>query len=77
MEPTKELADAIEHGRFERAMAMSPEEKFFAGGQLFEFACRVTMAGIRDQYPGVSEDEALKILRQRMEKSRQYEERQR
>lgn len=51
MLPTQELADIIARSRFERAMVMSPEEKFFAGGQLFEFACRVTLAGIRDQFP--------------------------
>jgi len=77
MEPNQELADAIERGRFERAMEMSPEEKFFAGGQLFEFACRVTMAGIRDQCPEASDEEVLEVLRGRMEKSRRYEERQR
>lgn len=75
MEPIDQLAKAIERGRFERAMQMSPEEKFFAGGRLFEYACNVTLAGIRNQYPTASEEEILEILRDRMEKSRRFEER--
>lgn len=75
MEPTRELADAIERSRFERAMLMSPEEKFFAGGNLFESACRLTLAGIRAQHPEASDEQVLAILRDRMEKTRRYEER--
>jgi hypothetical protein len=53
---------------------MTPEEKFRAGQQLFEGACRVTLAGIRNQNPGASEEECREILRQRLVLQRRLEE---
>jgi len=35
-----------------RARGMAPEEKFPAGPRLFDDACRVTLDGIRNQFPG-------------------------
>ena len=45
---------------------MTPEEKFWAGQQLFEGACRMTLAGIRNQKPRASEEQCREILRQRL-----------
>jgi len=56
------------------ARAMSPAEKVLAGQQLFEAACRITLAGIRNQNPGVSEQECLEILRQRLALQRRLDE---
>ena len=49
------------------ARAMPPEEKLLAGEELFEYACAITLAGIRDQFPGVTEEECLRILEERLE----------
>jgi hypothetical protein len=75
MEPTPELVRAIHRERLERALRMTPEERLLAGSELFEEACAVTLAGIRWQHPGVSEDEALEILRQRLERVQRREDR--
>jgi hypothetical protein len=53
---------------------MPLEEKLLAGEELFEYACAITLAGIRDQFRGLNEEECLRILearldlRERMEK---------
>jgi len=48
------------------ARNMSHEEKFLAGEELFEFACTVTLAGIRKQSPDASEEECQRILCERV-----------
>ena len=58
-----------------QAKQMSPEEKFLAGARLFDYACAITMAGIRRQNPSASEEQILQILRQRLEWARQWEDR--
>ena len=55
------------------ARAMSPIDKARAGQQLFEAACRITLAGIRNQHPNASEQECLEILRQRLVLQRRLE----
>ncbi len=67
MEPTKELIDGIERDRLLRARRMSAEEKLTAGPRLFESACRITLAGIRNQFPSLTEAETRNLLRQRLE----------
>lgn len=42
-----ELAAAVGLEKIRQARRMSPEIKFRAGGELFEEACRWTMAGSR------------------------------
>ncbi len=51
----------------EQALRMTPEERFRAGGQLFDAACRFSLAGIRSNFPGASEKECLARLQQRLE----------
>ena len=41
--------------------------------QLFEFACRIAADGIRDQYPGASEEEIAQRLAARLELQRRLE----
>jgi hypothetical protein len=55
LEPTKELVDAIFRERVLRARATPPGEKLLDGPRLFDYACRVTKAGIRHQYPSATE----------------------
>ena len=66
MKPNQELIDDIYRERVLRARRMPPEEKLLAGARLFDLACRLTMDGIRDQYPEATEAEVRKILAQRL-----------
>ncbi len=54
---------------------MTAEEKFVAGARLFEYACRITLDGIRHENPGASEAEVRRILAQRLALRRKMEER--
>jgi hypothetical protein len=74
MEPTQELIDAIYRERVLRARRMSPEEKLLAGPQLFDYACRIVRDGIRNQNPGVTEEQVEVILLQRLALRQRLEE---
>jgi len=50
----------------ERARRMTGSEKMRMGGDLFDEACRWTLAGIRNENPGISEADALEELRRRI-----------
>ena len=69
------LAEELYRERVAEARAMPPEEKLLAGEELFEYACAITLAGIRNQFPGVSEEESLKILEERLELRERLEKR--
>ena len=71
---TQRLVDELYREELSEARAMSPAEKVLAGQQLFEAACRITLAGIRNQNPGASDQECLEILRQRLRLQRRLEE---
>ena len=71
-----ELADELFRERVERARRMTEEQKLLAGPQLFDFACRFTCAGIRHQFPGATEEDVRRILRERLEIGRRLENRQ-
>ena len=71
---TQRLIDELYREELREARAMRPEEKILAGQQLFESACRITLAGIRNQNPGATEEQCLNILRQRLEWQRKLEE---
>jgi hypothetical protein len=74
MEPTPELIDELYREEILRARAMPPEEKLFAGARLFDYACAITLAGIRHQHPGIDDEGALELLRQRLALARRLEE---
>ena len=71
---TQRLIDELYRKEVLEARAMSPSDKFLAGQALFEAACRITLAGIRNQNPGASEERCLEILRQRLQLQRRLEE---
>ncbi len=75
MESIRELADAIYQERVLRARRTPIEQKILAGAELFEWACQVTCDGIRDQNPGIDEDEVQRILRDRLALRRRLERR--
>jgi Rv0078B-related antitoxin len=49
-----------------RARQMSAAEKLSAGYELFNFACGVTRAGIRHQFPAADDNEIERILVDRL-----------
>jgi hypothetical protein len=66
MEPSQELIDAIYRDRVLRARRVPLEQKFLAGAELFEGACRRMAAGLRDENPGADEDTVQELLRRRL-----------
>ena len=65
--PYAALADELFRERVLRARATSPEEKFIAGEELFEYASAITLAGIQDQNPEFTEAECRRELNRRLE----------
>ncbi len=65
----KPLADAIYRERVQRARQMAPEERIAAGPELFDYACSITLAALREQLPGATEAELLAALRQRLDRA--------
>ncbi len=66
MEPTPELLDQLRREDIEQARAMSISDRLRAGGDLFDYACEITLSGIRFQNPGISDTDALNELRRRL-----------
>jgi hypothetical protein len=75
MEPSASLADEIRRDKIEAARRMSFAEKFLAGAELFDYACLVSVAGIRAQWPGFDEAQIRAELRRRLEIGRRIEDR--
>ena len=70
---TQRLIDELYREELIEARAMSSEQKVLAGQQLFEAACRITLAGIRHQFPKASEERCREILRERLRWQRKLE----
>jgi hypothetical protein len=67
------LIDELYRQELIEARAMSPEDKVLAGQQLFEAACRITLAGISHQFPDASPEQCREILRRRLDLQRKLE----
>ena len=67
MHPDQELMDAIYRDKVLRARRMKPEDKLFAGAELFDHVSQIMTAGIRNEYPELDEDGVRKELRRRFE----------
>ena len=65
--------DDLRREEIEDARRMTPQQRLEAGGDLFDYACVATRAGIRMQHPDASESEILQLLRQRVELGEQLE----
>ena len=50
-----------------------PAEKLIAGARLFDFACTITVAGIRREHPTASDEQVLQILRERLDWASRWE----
>ncbi|MDB6108955.1 MAG: hypothetical protein JWR69_705 [Pedosphaera sp.] len=64
--PCAALADELYRERVVRARHTPPEQKVLAGQRLFESACLITLAGIRNQFPGQPEERYQEIPRERL-----------
>jgi hypothetical protein len=73
VEGIKELAVEIDRERLERARRMKPEAKLSAGIELFEFACSMTRAGIKHDFPQADAAEVERILAERLALARRLE----
>ncbi len=67
MEPTQELIDEIYRERVLRARRTPVEEKLLAGGELFEMACELMRAGLRDENPGAPRETIEELLGRRLD----------
>ena len=72
---TQRLIDELYREELIEASKMTPEQKLLLGEELFAYACSITMAGIRNQFPDADERERRRILEQRLELQRKLEER--
>lgn len=64
---TQRLIDELYREELREARAMAPEQKLLLGEELFAYACSITMAGIRNQFPEADEAEQRRILESRLE----------
>ncbi len=71
--PNQELIEALFRDKVRAARQMSEEDKLLAGPRLFDYACRVAMDGIRDEYPEADEERVREILRERLALARRLE----
>jgi hypothetical protein len=71
---TQGLIDELYREEVIEARLMTPEQKLLAGEELFLYACSITMAGIRNQFPHADEAEQKRILQSRIDLQRKLDE---
>ena len=74
MEPTADLADALDRDRREAAAAMTPSERVLAGPALFDLGLALMRAGIRRNLPEASAEAVERIVVDRLRRAREHEE---
>jgi hypothetical protein len=74
-EQIAEAVDPIYREKVLRARRAPHSEKMGWGAVIFEEVCGRMRSGIRAQFPNASEDEVKKILRQRLDRLSQLEDR--
>jgi hypothetical protein len=62
-----ELISQLDAEDLEQARRMTPSQKLRAGGDLFDDACRWTLAGIRNQHPEFTPEQVMDELRRRVD----------
>ena len=67
MGPTQELVDDIYSGACAASRRTPLEQKFLAGGELFEDVCVRMAAGLRHENPGADEATIQELLRRRFD----------
>ena len=71
----KDVIRQFDEDDLAQAQTMTGSQKLRAGGDLFDDACRWTLAGIRRQYPQWTAEQAMDELRRRLAQARADEER--
>jgi hypothetical protein len=71
----RRLVDELYRERVADARSMPPEEKLLAGEELFDYACSITLAGIRDEFRELHEADWLRILEERLDLRERMEKR--
>ena len=66
MPPTRELIDDLRRDQIEQAQRMTEKQRLEAGGELFDYACRITSSGIRYDHPEWTDAQVLDELRRRI-----------
>ena len=64
---------SLRREEIEDARRLSVQQKLELSGDLFDAACEVTLSGIRAENPGISDTDALEILRRRLQLARRLE----
>jgi len=72
---TLALQQAIRREKVLRARSMTEEEKLVATLDQIELAFEWMLEGVKQQHPGISEDEAQRILSERLDRQRRREDR--
>ena len=67
------LADELYRERVLRARRTPPEMRILQGPELFDYACSSSMAGLRVEMPGASEEKLRQGLRRRLAIGRKLE----
>jgi len=75
MKPTQSLINQLRRDKIEAARQMTPEQRFLAGGELFDQVVERMIAGIRSQYPEATDEEVTKHLEHRLAVSKRLENR--
>ena len=73
MQDIPELIDQLFRERVLRARAQSVESKLQDGPELFEYACRISLDGIRSQHPEADGLQVISLLHERLEIGRRLE----
>ena len=66
MNPTPQLLAQLHADKHDAARRHTPEQKLFAGAELFDYAAEITKAGIRAQHPHADESQVTQLLRDRL-----------
>ena len=67
------LADELYREGVLHARRTPPEERILDGPRLFDYACSVSLAGLRSKLPHANDDELRQALRRRLEIGRKLE----
>ena len=73
MAPEWPSSDPPDFEAIDLARTRSAAEKLRDGLRLFDRTCHVMIAGIRDEHPGATDDEILRLLRHRLALARALE----
>lgn len=71
--PSEPPITSLDEDEVRWARDTPPAQKFIAGARLFDYACAITVAGIKRQHPDATEDQVLDMLRERLDWASQWE----